>query len=181
MGGGPTDSHEFWLCYGPDFSESSPVQTALTLRHDANGDVDHDYYAEQTLTFDLSPLALAYEAAYQTDGGLIQTNYSIYAFGALSCGERTTAAQSQMVAALKWSVDYCLNDGDCTLSSINVSCAPSCSVAVRLPSGVEDELGEGLSSIDYKICRDFAQVCPDAPTPSCAPPMRPACVNGRCQ
>lgn len=178
---GSAVTHEFSLCYDPDFLESSPVQTRLTLLHDTNDDPGGQGHLETTVTFDLSALAAAYEAAYQTEGGLIETNYSIYAFGALSCDERTTAAQSQMVAALEWSVDYCTMDADCNLRSTNVSCAPSCSVAVRWPSGVEDELGEGLTSINYEICRDFAQVCPDAPTPSCAPPMRPACVNGRCQ
>jgi hypothetical protein len=178
---GSPATHEFSLCYDPDFLESSPVQTRLTLLHDANDDPGDNAHTGSTVTFDLSALAAAYQAAYQTEGGLIETNYSVYAFGALSCGERTTAAQSQMVAALEWAVDYCIMDDDCTLRSTNVSCAPSCSVAVRWPSGVEDELGEGLSSINYKICRDFAQVCPDAPTPPCAPPMQPACVNGRCQ
>ncbi|HVJ15666.1 MAG TPA: hypothetical protein VM686_09495 [Polyangiaceae bacterium] len=175
-GGGCAD-HEYSLCY-THFLESSPVQTELILLHDANGDTC-EAYLTATLTFDLSPLAAKYEAGYQTDGGLIETNYSLYAFGALSCEDRTTAAHSQMNDAALWSNTPCATDADCTTGWTSVSCAHSCSAPIA--STGEADFQESLGFIEGAICGDFEDVCPEDPVPPCVPPMEPACVNGRCQ
>lgn len=69
--GGGCETHEFRLCWNEKFRESQPVQVALTLQHDANGDTCEAYLHEE-LEFDLAPLKAAYMSAYGREHGAIQ-------------------------------------------------------------------------------------------------------------
>jgi hypothetical protein len=175
--GGGCEEHSYILCYDPAFLESAPVQTSLTLIHDAHGD-SCEAYLQATLTFDLSTLAQHYNDSYQTAGGLIQTNYGLYAFGELSCEERSTAAYSQMLDAADWSSMPCSTDADCTFAFKDVTCAHSCSSPIT--SANEAVFDESLSLIERAVCGDFAETCPFEPVPPCSPPLPSVCMDGKC-
>jgi hypothetical protein len=68
--GGGCAEHDFSLVYSGAFRESHPVQTDLSLRHDAHDDPCRALLSRD-LTFDLSPLRRAYQAAYGPHGVII--------------------------------------------------------------------------------------------------------------
>lgn len=68
--GGGCNEHRFALTGGGVFMESYPVQTALTLHHDALGDQCRALVGK-SLRFDLTPLKRTYQRAYQTRAGVI--------------------------------------------------------------------------------------------------------------
>ncbi|MFZ5476002.1 MAG: hypothetical protein ACOZNI_04445 [Myxococcota bacterium] len=69
--GGGCETHDFVTCW-PDgaFAESSPVQAALELWHDAHGDACEAWITEDH-EIDLAPLRRAYQLAYSSSTGTI--------------------------------------------------------------------------------------------------------------
>lgn len=63
---GGCQPHYFRLCYDPAFLESFPVQAALRLEHDGQGD-PCEAYPTETRAFDLTPLRDAYVEAYREE------------------------------------------------------------------------------------------------------------------
>ncbi len=72
FGGGCRD-HTFLLLSDGAWMESNPVQVGLKLSHDARGD-NCKALVSRTLRFDLTPLRVAYNAAYQTTTGTLRLN-----------------------------------------------------------------------------------------------------------
>ena len=70
MYGGGCHEHRFALTGGGVFMESYPVQTGLTLHHDALGDLCRAIVSK-SLQFDLTPLKHAYQRSYQTPSGVM--------------------------------------------------------------------------------------------------------------
>jgi hypothetical protein len=68
--GGGCREHRFALTHDGTFAESYPVQTGLTLFHDADGDACRALL-NRTLEFNLAPLRAAYRAAYGEGPGII--------------------------------------------------------------------------------------------------------------
>ena len=68
--GGGCSEHAFALHTNAAFLESLPVQTHVSLLHDANGDMCRALL-RRTLTFDLSALRNTYRAAYHAVSGVI--------------------------------------------------------------------------------------------------------------
>lgn len=65
--------HAFLLLSDAAWMESHPVQVGVRLSHDSRD--DHcDALVSRLLRFDLTPLKLAYNAAYQTSTGIIRLN-----------------------------------------------------------------------------------------------------------
>lgn len=67
---GGCEVHEFTLVASDAFMESYPVQLAVSLAHDANGDLCRGYPTE-TYTFGLAPIRDLYRENYQQDTGTI--------------------------------------------------------------------------------------------------------------
>lgn len=72
FGGGCRD-HTFILLSDGAWMESYPVQVAVKLAHDANGD-NCKALLSRVLRFDLSPLKAAYAASYQATSGIMKLN-----------------------------------------------------------------------------------------------------------
>jgi hypothetical protein len=70
---GGCEVHLFGSCWDGLFLESFPVQVNLRIAHDGMDD-PCDAYPTENHTFDLSALAEAYMAGYQTDSGTIHIN-----------------------------------------------------------------------------------------------------------
>lgn len=68
--GGGCREHHFALYAPAVFLESLPVQTPLTLAHDAQGDPCRALVGKE-LRFDLTPLRLAYERSYGAGGTIV--------------------------------------------------------------------------------------------------------------
>lgn len=173
---GGCGQHRYDLCYG-EFLESWPVQTTLTLIHDANGDTC-EAFVTQTLTFDLTPLAESYYRGYVTDNGQISTNYGLYGFGNLSCEDRTAVALSQ-VSELGEYVDVdCGTADDCSYAANHTACSPGCGTLAST-RGVA-ELDRARTAIEQGVCGDFEGAGCGIAVPPCAPPPQLACVAGKC-
>lgn len=71
--GGGCREHSFLLLSDAAWMESNPVQVGVKLSHDAKGDFC-DALLSRTLRFDLTPLKVAYNSAYQTTSGTIRLN-----------------------------------------------------------------------------------------------------------
>jgi len=72
FGGGCRD-HSFVLLADAAWMESYPVQVAVRLSHDANGDACKALLSP-VLRFDLTPLKAAYSSSYQASTGIIKLN-----------------------------------------------------------------------------------------------------------
>jgi hypothetical protein len=72
--GGGRAPHYWTLCWDGLFAESSPVQVSLSLDHDANNDGGLGYVMEQ-LSFDLTPLQVAWVAGYGPGPGTITVHF----------------------------------------------------------------------------------------------------------
>ena len=68
--GGGCARHDFVLTTSAVFAESEPVQTGLTLLHDANGDSCRALVTTD-LRFDLTPLEQEWRQSYQQQSGRI--------------------------------------------------------------------------------------------------------------
>lgn len=67
--GGGCAEHDFALIHDGEFRESYPVQTTLTLAHDAHGDMCRALLGRD-LVFDLTPVKAAYQRSYGAHGPL---------------------------------------------------------------------------------------------------------------
>jgi hypothetical protein len=67
--GGGCAEHDFALIHEGEFRESFPVQTTLTLAHDAHGDMCRALLSRE-LVFDLTPVKAAYQRLYGAQGPL---------------------------------------------------------------------------------------------------------------
>ena len=72
--GGGRATHYWTLCWDGSFAESSPVQVSLSLDHDANNDGGLAVVLEQ-LSFDLTPLELAWVSSYGPGPGTITVHF----------------------------------------------------------------------------------------------------------
>jgi hypothetical protein len=170
--------HTYALCYGPEFLESYPVQVGLTVVHDGHGDAC-EAYLQTTLSFDLSPLGAAYNAAYNSAGGIISTPYGLYGFGRALCEERQLAAGEQALDAAERADASCSSAQDCQRVSLDTRCSVGCGTLVS-DVGAE-ELSQALATINESVCGDYeADGCTPPPLPPCAPPPPVDCVQGRC-
>jgi hypothetical protein len=177
--GGGCERHDFSLCYGPGFSSSYPVQMQLTLNHDAHDDGCEAYLSE-VIEFDLGILAEEYKLAFEPDGGLIETNYGMYAFGELMCAERTQAAWWQLDQAIAFADKSCTTSADCRLIDGNTSCARGCNAVVSA-AGAAD-LESWIDEIETTVCGDFASTCDDGALNTCTTnDVAVDCVQGTCQ
>jgi hypothetical protein len=73
---GGQNQHDFVLIGAGEFMESFPIQTALVLSHDSNGDLGEALIIKE-LIFDLKPLNEAFFSVYSflsTDGISLQIN-----------------------------------------------------------------------------------------------------------
>ena len=176
---GGCEQHDVGLCFGGGFEESLPVQGGLVLIHDSHGDACEAYITD-TLTFDLRPYADYYKSEYQTDGGVILTNFGAYAFGELACEERTAAAEAQAQQAAERTLTLgCTTADDCQWASTDTSCYAGCG-AVISANGL-DQFQATLDSIDALVCGDFeGEGCDPVVLPPCVPPPELACVGGEC-
>lgn len=188
--GGGCSTHDFTVCYDEGFRESYPVQTTIRLIHDAHGDSCLAAFTK-TLKVELSPLAASFEAMYQAQGGLISTNFGLYAFGKATCSEQSQAASAQVAAATAVARQTCGHDSDCQLVSVETRCSSGC---VAMASGADPrpvmlagqdvssaELSGIVTSIDDEICAaSLAQGCPRATELPCLPMPQPVCKDGVC-
>jgi hypothetical protein len=71
-GGGCRD-HSFLLLSDAAWMESNPVQVGVKLSHDAKGD-SCEALLSRMLRFDLMPLTIAYNNAYQVTSGTLRLN-----------------------------------------------------------------------------------------------------------
>lgn len=71
--GGGCRNHQFILLSDAAWMESYPVQVAVRLAHNANGD-NCEALLSRVLRFDLSPLKAAYAASYQATTGIMKLN-----------------------------------------------------------------------------------------------------------
>lgn len=71
--GGGCGDHTFILLSDGAWMESYPVQVAVKLAHDANGD-NCKALLSRVLRFDLSPLKAAYATSYQATSGIMKLN-----------------------------------------------------------------------------------------------------------
>lgn len=67
---GGCKAHDVTLVTSGMFLESYPVQLAVTVAHDANGDMCEAYLTDE-YEFDLTPIKTLYQEAYQEDAGTI--------------------------------------------------------------------------------------------------------------
>lgn len=67
---GGCEDHEFTLVASAEFAESYPVQLQVSLAHNGNGDLCRAYPTE-TYGFDLTPIKMLYQEAYQEDAGTV--------------------------------------------------------------------------------------------------------------
>jgi len=153
------------------------VGATLSLIHDSHGDTCEAYFTE-TLLFDLTPLADFYQDGYLTNGGVVDTNYGLYAFGELSCEDRENAARSRVGDASEQADRSCQSADDCVLASIDTRCSASCGAVVS--STGEDQLNAARDSINSTICGDYAGDCGPLIVPPCDPPLPIDCVDGLC-
>ncbi len=63
-------THRFTLVAAEGFMESDPVQLALTIAHDADGDACEAWITEE-YRFLLDPIKARYRAAYRTESGTV--------------------------------------------------------------------------------------------------------------
>lgn len=68
--GGGCAEHDFALRHAGAFMGSEPVQTNLTLAHDAHGDMC-EALLHREIRFDLSPVKQAYQQAYSRHGVIV--------------------------------------------------------------------------------------------------------------
>ena len=68
--GGGCETHDVTLVASGVFLESYPVQMAVAVAHDANGDMCEAYLTE-AYEFDLTPIKTLYQDAYREDAGTI--------------------------------------------------------------------------------------------------------------
>ena len=68
--GGGCEDHLFALDASAAFAESDPVQLAVALAHNANGDACQRWVTQDYL-FNLAPLKARYQEEYQQDAGAI--------------------------------------------------------------------------------------------------------------
>jgi len=177
--GGGCEQHDYGVCYSQLWLESDPVQIGLSLLHDAHGDMCEAYLTE-VLHFDLRPLAEAYNEAYQTDGGEIQTGYGLYRFGEFTCEEMESLATDQARAITEQAASDCTVDTDCNWTPNATSCTATCGGPVS--SYRADLFTEGLEAVNAQVCTDFeAAGCAPSPSPPCIAPAELACVDGTCQ
>ena len=67
---GGCETHQFTLVTSGVFSESSPVQLAITVAHNANND-PCEAYLTSDYHFDLTAIKSLYQATYQSTGSLV--------------------------------------------------------------------------------------------------------------
>ena len=67
---GGCKEHLFTLVSSSEFLESNPVQVVVVLAHHANGDTCEAWITQDYL-FNLTPLKVRYQEAYQQDSGVI--------------------------------------------------------------------------------------------------------------
>jgi hypothetical protein len=186
--GGGCESHDYGLCYSQGFTRSIPPQGSLTIVHDGHGDTC-EAYLTTTLRFDLRPYAAFYNPAYEADGATIITNFGTYAAGALSCDERSFAAErqaeevaDQALASLDFTgPSFCTAPEECQWVSIATACTATCD-AVPVPSNAAERLDGWLRAIDEHVCGAFEDDgCEPMPPPPCDEPPELACVSGSCE
>lgn len=176
--GGGCAKHDISVCFGPSFLESYPVQTSLRVIHDDHGDTCEALLHSQH-KIDLTPLAQTYKDGYQTNAGMISTNFGLYGFGTLMCEERTRTADAQLKSFQEQADRACTTSADCTRVTTNTRCV-ACILAVVSNAGAE-ELKSWLSVLDEEVCRDYqGDNCPALPVPRCATTKTLACVAGEC-
>jgi hypothetical protein len=69
--GGGCEQHEYGLCFAGAWQEEVPVQTTLTVLHDAHGDGCQAFFVSE-VSFDLLPIAEEYAARYQDESGTVR-------------------------------------------------------------------------------------------------------------
>ncbi len=177
--GGGCERHDVGLCYEESFLESYPVQGKLHLIHDGHGDACAAY-ATNTLTFDLRPYADFYLDAYQAQGGIIASNYGTYAFGDLSCEDRTLAAGTQVREAAEQTLTFgCSSADDCVWASSSTSCSIGCGAMTSKLAG--DRYETTRQQVEATACGDFeGDGCVPIPIPPCVAPLQLDCVDGEC-
>ena len=84
--GGGCREHDFSLLFSGAFMESEPVQTRVTLAHDAHGDPCRALVGSR-LQFDLGPLRRAYQQQYGRRSGTIVVH--VHAPGSSSAAAST--------------------------------------------------------------------------------------------
>jgi hypothetical protein len=188
-GGGQGMKHDFGVCYEEGFAESDPVQGTLRLLHDAHED-GYRGIIPVTLTFDLGPYADYYNDLYQAVGGLIATNYGMYAFGTLTCDERDQAVSAQTASAVGQLSQSCSADADCEYFSTSTACSSTCGTIGSTMKPAElswtvdtvARLSETLDAISASVCGDYnADGCGPVTGPTCGANAPLVCLDGVCQ
>lgn len=176
--GGGCRNHEYAVCYDDYFAESYPVQTELRVIHEDNGDTCEAYLMAE-LRLDLEPIAQTYERYYRSTAGLVETNFGIYAFGALSCEERELGASRQAQSFSEQASRECQTASDCRWADDSTTCNRRCGTVASNTGAAE--LADWLEITSTAVCRDYeADGCP-LPIPVCEAPPPLACVSGQCQ
>ncbi|MBN1609027.1 MAG: hypothetical protein JW940_20535 [Polyangiaceae bacterium] len=174
---GGCKSHDFGVCYEETFRESNPVQGTLRLLHDAHDDTCKAIVSSN-LVFDLRPYADYYHDLYPADGGLISTNYGLYAFGTLTCDERTQAASAQMDSVVAQLSLTCSSADDCEWAENVTACSDRCGVLIARSQ--EDRLKQGLDAISASTCAGFEEDGCTLIVPPCIVPTALDCIDGQC-
>jgi hypothetical protein len=177
--GGGCAQHDYALCYVEfgAWSDSRPVIVTTKLIHDAHGD-GCEALLSKTLKFDLSPIARVYEEAFLSKGGVVNTEYGQYAFGKLTCQERSNFMSILAPEAIA-SYKTCLSDADCSVQAINAKCYFACNAAIY-NRAYQQQIEEAVTNLENKICGDYeAEGCPALIHPCTSPPSA-ACVDGTC-
>jgi hypothetical protein len=174
---GGCGAHDFGVCYEQSFRESSPVQGTLRVLHDQH-DETCERLNESTLTFSLIPYADYYNELYQTDGGLISTNYGMYGFGELTCDERAKAAGAQVASVAAQLPLTCSSAADCEWAGNVTTCSAGCGTLVARSETTR--WTTALDAISTSTCTGYEEDgCTRLLLPCIAPPELD-CVDGQC-
>lgn len=160
------------------FEESYPVQTRLRVTHEQRGDPCVGFGSRE-LTLDLTPLAEYYERSYRSKAGLVETNFGLYAFGALSCEDRARAGEAQVAQFEERASSPCTTQDDCQAASFDTRCTRGCGTVIAKEWA--REFSRWLSVMDDQVCGDYDGAgCLPLPIFDCGE-LVVMCVEGRCK
>lgn len=166
--------HDYAVCFDRD--GEPPYRYTLEFVHDAHED-GCEAWVEQTLDFDLTPLG-QYSMDWAGEaGGTIHTQYGVYTFGELTCGERDDAARVAVAEALEGIDRRCTSDDECASTRLTADCTEECNALSRADqSSALDRLRDVLAA---GPCDGFLEQGCTPNVPACEP-RAAVCREGTC-
>lgn len=148
----------------------------LRFIHDAHED-GCEAALQTSLRFDLTPLAQDSMDRTGAKGASILTQYGVYTFGELTCGQRDDAARATVADMLDTIDRSCVGDNDCALTHLKAECAEECNVLSR--KGDSSGLALLLDVLAAGACDGFLEQGCSPSLPVCEPEAA-VCREGAC-